>query len=348
MFLLQLITLSVLTQGVMGHIFMQSPPSRRNKYSNYYLSSGNVDYNIMAPLNTPGYVFPCKGFPKGPSTATFTSRSIPIVLEGTATHEGGHCQFGITYDGNTFLVLETIRSNCLLNGLSFTLNLPQNIPDGEVTLFWSWVNKIGNREYYMECADITLATGNSNKNVDLSGKELLVVNLPGYPTIPEFRLDGMYDGSDLLDARRDITIRPSNAEPVKTTTSEEPTTTTTTFKPITTEDPSATIGTTTTTTTFEPITTEDPSTIIGPTTSEDQVNTEESSSTTTRLQDSNEQFDRSITTTDGVCEGNNIKCVGNIVEICMHGSWLQRPCPDGYECKETSDVEAVCELISDC
>ena len=49
---------------VNAHVFMSSPPSRRNKYSSYYRSRNLVDYNIMAPLNTPGYSFPCKGFPR--------------------------------------------------------------------------------------------------------------------------------------------------------------------------------------------------------------------------------------------------------------------------------------------
>jgi len=191
-----------------GHIFMNSPPSRRNKYSEYYVSSGNVDYNIMAPLNTPGYKFPCKGFPKGPSTKVIQGKTIQITLEGTAIHGGGHCQFGITYDDINFLVLKTVMMDCLLNGMSYTFDVPDNTPSGELTVFWSWVNKIGNREYYMECADISIKTNNEKINGELSGKELLVVNLPGYPSIPEFAQSDAYNGADLFNQRKDFSIIP--------------------------------------------------------------------------------------------------------------------------------------------
>jgi hypothetical protein len=189
---------------VSSHVFMQSPPSRRSKYHDYYVSTNNVDYNIMAPLNTPGYKFPCKGFPKGPATEVTTS--IEIVLEGTAIHQGGHCQFGISKDDDTFLVLQTVLGDCLLGGMNFNLQLPDHIPSGEWTLFWTWINKVGNREYYMECADISITNPNGDVSKPVFGKELLVVNLPGFATIPEFPSNGMYDGRDLLQNRRDISV----------------------------------------------------------------------------------------------------------------------------------------------
>ena len=190
-----------------GHIFFHDPPSRRNKYSEYYVSKGDVDYNLMAPLNTPGYKFPCKGFPKGPVTKVINGNSIQITLEGSAIHNGGHCQFGISYDDNTFLVLKTVMMDCLLNGMTYTVDMPNNMPSGEFTFFWTWINKVGNREYYMECADMSINT-NNNVNSPLTGKELVVANLPGYPSIPEFLQPDAYNGSDLFEQRKDISIMP--------------------------------------------------------------------------------------------------------------------------------------------
>ena len=184
---------------------MSNPPSRYNKYSNYYLLSNKVDYNLMAPLNTPGYSFPCKGYVKGPDTATINGRTISITLEGVTTHGGGHCQFGISYNDVNFLVLKTVLTNCLLTGMTYTFDVPNNTPNGDVTIFWTWVNAIGNREYYMECADVLLNTGNDIGG-DIYGKELLVVNLPGYTVIPEFPNVGMYSGLDLFEKRKDIFI----------------------------------------------------------------------------------------------------------------------------------------------
>ena len=191
--------------GVFAHAYMKSPPVRRSKYSQYYLQNGLVDYNIMAPINA-GYSFPCKGFPKGPSTTVITGNSINIEIEGSATHGGGHCQFGITINDNDFVVLKTVKSNCLLNGMSYTFSLPDNIPSTDITVFWSWINALGNREYYMDCADVTINNGNRNEGAVVTGLDLLVLNLPGYQTIPEFGNPGMYDGSDLLDARKQKSI----------------------------------------------------------------------------------------------------------------------------------------------
>lgn len=103
-----------------SHIQMMSPPPRRSKYSSYYLSNGLVNYNMNSPLITDG-TFPCKGFPKGPPTMEFISNTIRITLEGTATHGGGHCQFGISFDDTNFLVLETVIGTCLIDGCLMNL-----------------------------------------------------------------------------------------------------------------------------------------------------------------------------------------------------------------------------------
>ncbi|NDD83679.1 hypothetical protein EBZ38_05265 [bacterium] len=195
----------LLSSCVTGHISMMSPPSRHSPFSSYYKSVGLVSYNLRSPLGSE-FTFPCKGFKKGPSTQTVTDQVV-VTLEGTATHNGGHCQFGLSYDDVTFVVLKTVVKNCLLGGMSYTIDIPNTVPPGDVTVFWTWINSIGNREYYMECADITVDSRNTAG--PLTGLELLVVNLPGYPTVPEFGSPGMYDGEDLLNARKSITIQPT-------------------------------------------------------------------------------------------------------------------------------------------
>lgn len=188
---------------VRSHIQMRDPPPRRSKYSSYYVSSGLVDYNLMAPINA-GYSFPCKGYSSGPVTKTISGNTVSISLEGTATHGGGHCQFGISTDDKTFLVLKTVIRECLITSMSYSFNLPNNLPNTKVTVFWTWVNAIGNREYYMDCADVQL-TGSAEQTT-VNGKSLLVLNLPGYQTIPEFALMGMYDGRELFESRADISF----------------------------------------------------------------------------------------------------------------------------------------------
>lgn len=199
-----------------AHIFMQFPPSRKNKYSEYYSSNKLVDYNIMAPLNTFGYTFPCKGFSKGPPTATFYSNTIKVILEGSAIHGGGHCQFGITYNDNDFLVLKTIIRSCLIDGMTYEFDLPANTPEGSLTVFWTWVNAVGNREYYMECADITISNNVIPNGEPLFGKELIIADINDYQVIPEFPHPGMYDGRELFLNAQTFCIYPPPPPPSTT------------------------------------------------------------------------------------------------------------------------------------
>ena len=189
--------------NVFGHIQMRDPPPRRSKYSTYYTSSGLVDYNLMAPINS-GYSFPCKGYTSGPSTKFIIGNTITISLEGSTIHGGGHCQFGISTDDQTFIVMKTIIRDCLLTSMSYSFSIP-NLPKTKLTVFWTWINAIGNREYYMDCADVDVGSNDSQTSI-ITGKSLLVMNLPGYPTLPEFPNRGMYDGREYFNDVQDISI----------------------------------------------------------------------------------------------------------------------------------------------
>jgi hypothetical protein len=209
---------------VLAHISMSYPPSRRNKLSDYYTKNNLVNYNLNSPLYVnagPDYfTFPCKGFPKGPPTADVTS-TIKVTLEGTVTHGGGHCQFGISFNDRDFVVLHTVMTNCLLTGMTYEFPLPSNTPSGLATVFWTWVNAIGNREYYMECADVNIQNNNNNQNSIVSGKELVIANILNYPIIPEFPSQNMYSGIDLFERAKPFSISRTNAisRPITTPTS---------------------------------------------------------------------------------------------------------------------------------
>lgn len=210
---------------IKAHIFMQFPPSRRSKYSEYYTDNKLVDYNLMAPLNTYGYIFPCKGFSQGPPTHTFYSNTIKVILEGSATHGGGHCQFGITYNDHDFLVLKTVIRSCLIDRMTYDFQLPDNTPDGKVTVFWTLVNAIGNREYYMECADILLSNNAIWDGEPLNGKELIIADIDGHQIIPEFPYPGMYDGRELFMNAQPFSLYPlsyNQPPPIPYVTKQQP------------------------------------------------------------------------------------------------------------------------------
>lgn len=60
------------------HMQVMNPPPRQSKYSQYYLNSGLVDYNLASPLNPDGSNFPCQAKPQGPVQATLTGKNIVI------------------------------------------------------------------------------------------------------------------------------------------------------------------------------------------------------------------------------------------------------------------------------
>lgn len=58
------------------------------------------------------------------------------------------------------------------------VKIPANAPGSESCIFaWSWINAIGNREYYMNCADIKI-TGGAGSSI--TGAGLLLANIGGY------------------------------------------------------------------------------------------------------------------------------------------------------------------------
>lgn len=292
-----------------AHIFMSYPPSRHNKYSEYYVSNNLVNYNIMAPLLAgPDYfTFPCKGFNKGPSTVTFNSNDIRVTLEGTATHGGGHCQFGISYDDSTFLVLRTVMETCLIDSMSYTFSLPFNTPSGEVTIFWTWVNKIGNREYYMECADVNINNGNTNTNVLLTGLELAVANLPGYPIIPEYPEWDTYNGQDIFDNRKTISIRPDGVDvPILRS----------------------------------PTPSQSSQPLPLPTISRDTNCCIEKTVTVTVI-----KTDTDTSHTQVKCTNGYMRCNLNDYQICSNGNWINMKCATGTKCKSFNQNYILCDYI---
>lgn len=56
----------------------------------------------------------CKGKPPGASVATFTAgQVVNVEFEGSARHNGGICQFSLSYDNDqTFHVIQTVEGGC--------------------------------------------------------------------------------------------------------------------------------------------------------------------------------------------------------------------------------------------
>jgi hypothetical protein len=159
-------------RAVGGHLIMISP----EPYSNQTLNN--------SPLAVDGSDFPCKlradAF-SAPSTETIYQIGAvnTMKFEGSATHGGGSCQLSLTEDlmpskESKWKVIKSYEGGCPANveknlagdasadnGLQLEFAIPESIHLGKYTLAWTWFNRIGNREMYMNCAPITVTSGSS-------------------------------------------------------------------------------------------------------------------------------------------------------------------------------------------
>lgn len=147
-----------------AHMEMSWPPPFRSKYNPYTTS---VDYDMTSPLSASGSNYPCKGYqslldtPQGKSVVTWQpGQTYNMTIVGGATHGGGSCQASLSYDrGASWTAIHSFVGGCPLKS-DWQFTLPNDTPAGDNVLFaWSWFNKIGNREMYMNCAHVTIAGG---------------------------------------------------------------------------------------------------------------------------------------------------------------------------------------------
>lgn len=155
-----------------------------------------------APLAADGSDFPCKQRPgvydvegaNNPPMAIGAPQTLAFI--GGATHGGGSCQVSLTTDkkptkDSKWQVIHSIEGNCPdgfdgnLSGnpndtgsSKFQYSIPDGIAPGDYVLAWTWFNRIGNREMYMNCAPITVVAG-SKKRDETSGESVNVSQEPG-------------------------------------------------------------------------------------------------------------------------------------------------------------------------
>jgi hypothetical protein len=140
-----------------------------------------------SPLAADGSDFPCKQRPGGyviPEKENKYSigESVALSLVGSATHGGGSCQISLTTDleptkESKWMVIKSFEGGCPVNTegnlsggptmvipTSLSFGIPEGIEPGKYTLAWTWFNRIGNRKMYMNCAPITIAGKDVNRN----------------------------------------------------------------------------------------------------------------------------------------------------------------------------------------
>ncbi|KAJ9086800.1 hypothetical protein DSO57_1038474 [Entomophthora muscae] len=196
-----------------AHMALSEPAPRRSPNHPGY-TGGNIDYDITTPLGSGAYT-PCKGAPIGPVYKTYKAGSdIDVHITGGASHSGGICQFSVSYDQIHFAVLKTVN-DCISTSVDYKVTIPRDAPNGNAIFAWTWFNKVGNREMYMNCVDVDIAGGSDNGSI--TGKQMTVANLQGYPTLPEGYTEEY--AKQLFDSQPTITVAPvGTSTPVHSST----------------------------------------------------------------------------------------------------------------------------------
>ncbi|KAI2643461.1 hypothetical protein GGS21DRAFT_16263 [Xylaria nigripes] len=162
-----------------------------------------------SPLDASGSDFPCKF--NGAYTGTGGTTNVyelgssqPLSFVGSAVHGGGSCQISVTYDNpptkdSKWKVIHSIEGGCPARNTAgnltpnadgadpfkYEFKVPNDIPAGNGTIGWTWFNRIGNREMYMNCGPLQLTgTGGDKANYDKL-PDMVVLNIGGHPTTLE-------------------------------------------------------------------------------------------------------------------------------------------------------------------
>jgi hypothetical protein len=191
-----------------GHMIMNTP-----------VSYGKSTLN-NSPLAADGSDFPCKQR-SGVYDAEGANNTLPLgstqklAFTGSATHGGGSCQVSITYDQNpttssTFKVIHSIEGGCPIRNIAgnngdsadavdpdtYNFTVPTSLPTGSATLAWTWFNKIGNREMFMNCAPISITAGSSSKR----SAEMEQRDTAAYNALPNMFVANIGNGCGTVDS----------------------------------------------------------------------------------------------------------------------------------------------------
>lgn len=167
--------------------------------------------------------FPCQGrtehAEKRTTLTAGTTQNVKFWI--AAVHGGGSCQFSVTYeypppaDPTKWKTIYTIIGDCPAKAAgnlptvekdkdgrengpqcgndsgsecvrSFDIPIPAGIQNAEnATFAFTWFNKIGNREMYMNCAPVSIVGGTDDKEFMDSLPPVFQANIPGQCTTGE-------------------------------------------------------------------------------------------------------------------------------------------------------------------
>ncbi|RYP05729.1 hypothetical protein DL765_009743 [Monosporascus sp. GIB2] len=173
-----------------AHMLMQNPVP---------FPSQNLGGN--GPLADDGSNFPCKY--TGPDTYANGEANVypqgskqKLQTIGQAVHGGGSCQISITYDtaptkGSVWKVIHSIEGGCPARNAAgnagdnpnavapdeYEFTIPDDLPTGKGVIAWSWINRIGNPEFYMNCGAVEITGNGGDKAAYDALPDMAVINI---------------------------------------------------------------------------------------------------------------------------------------------------------------------------
>lgn len=154
-----------------------------------------------SPLAKDGIDFPCKlrtGTYDPPVAANnmVIGEIQTLSFKGSAVHGGGSCQVSLTKDmqptiDSDWFAIRSFEGGCPASipgnypsdpesreAPDFEYTIPEGVAPGEYTLAWTWFNKVGEREMYMNCAPITVKSNQGKSyNEEASFPPMFVANI---------------------------------------------------------------------------------------------------------------------------------------------------------------------------
>jgi hypothetical protein len=147
--------------------------------------------------------FPCKNpnYERATVTDWPAGSTQNLTLFGTAVHGGGSCQVSVTLDkaptkASKWKVIHSWEGACPIPPLDggnfketedknrppFPFMIPSELPNGEMTMSWTWFNKVGNREFYQNCAAVKVSGGAPDNTAFDALPDMAVANIEGINT----------------------------------------------------------------------------------------------------------------------------------------------------------------------
>jgi hypothetical protein len=222
----KVIAISALAASASAHVLMANPKP---------FGRATLNTSPLAPAD-----FPCKQRNGVYAIDTMNQwnagETQQVSFNGTAVHGGGSCQFSISTDpepdmNSQWKVIQSVVGGCPTGqydgnapeqagepGLtpvpgSVPVTMPKDIPDGRYTFAWTWLNKVGNREFYMNCAPIQVGSGGASVQTASAAKalsalpDMFVINLPATQCSTAEKQDFVFPepGNNVIDGKTGAT-----------------------------------------------------------------------------------------------------------------------------------------------